>query len=628
MRSALASLLLLACSRPDEQPEPAVTRTDALCSGASTRSAASCIDPFLETHVTPRRDGFSPHQAVAQTPYCDHGDLDGRCLDRETGSMRRLAGDRGPYAYCNGPGSVIGGACIDPVSELLVPSTDGFSAAQDLVFRPATTSRISVNALGVETPPAFMGQLPSMPKNRMPRGSAGVALSANGRYAAFHSAARGLTRNVSDLSPKIYVVDLLTRAVEVVSTNEVGVVSNGNASDPTLSADGRYVCFTYAGSTYDSLGYGTNQNVLVKDRHTGRLFSASGDSTGNNHSCVISGDGLTVVFISEATDLDPGKTTTTPEVFLRHLGHGYLRRVTEAPNGGGANAPSSGLALSHNGCLVVFATAATNLVEYETWGVQQLYTRDVCNDFGGTPRFMLVSTGSNGDALRPGFVRAASCTGRDCFEGQFGGPYRKVDSCAGLGCFAARGSDTASITAHGQLIAFTSYSFDAVPMANRGNSDVFVKNLSTGELERISLGAAQTSARGSSAAPHLSPDGRYVAFESEATNLLAQPTPEGFTHVFTFDRVERKTLLVSRTPAGGIPSGEARCMDANQTVYPAATPPHCGASDVLFDVYRGAAPRVGANGNVVWQADSSELVNRDRNEAWDVFLVNADKLPR
>lgn len=641
MRSALVLLLLVACSRPDSDElgdVEAANTVAALCSGAPTRGAPTCIDPFLNAAVVPQQDGFSPHQAVALTPHCEAGALlNGRCLERATGSMRATPaaglGNRAPYLYCNGQGSLVDGQCLDPVTERLVPSTDGFSPRQDVVFRPANTSRISVNALGVETPFEQMGHLPYVQKNNAFRGSAGIAISANGRYAAFHSAASTLTPNVTALNPKIYVVDLLTRSVELISTNEAGVVGTGEAFDPNLSADGRYVCFTYVGGANDPLGFGANGNVVVKDRHTGRLIAASGNSKENNRYCWMSGDGQTVVFVSEATDLHPEKKSSIAEVFLYRLTDGYLGRVTSVGGGAGANGDTIGVGVSHNGCRIVFDSTATNLVEQQTWGVPQIYLRDVCADSASGPKFQLVSTNPNGEPLRPGYVRASTCPypgSGACFEGQHGGPFTKVEGCSGIGCFTALGSDTPSITAHGQLVAFTSYSYDQVPSSNYGHSDVFVKNLANGELERVSAGHCNTNARGTSADPHLSPDGRYVAFESNATNLLEQPTPEGFMHAFAFDRVQRKTLLVSRTASGAIPAATARCLDVNQSVYPAASPPRCSdpATHVLFDIYQGGAPRVAANGNIAWQSDSSQLVPGDKDEAWDVFFVNAEKLPR
>ncbi|MBX3025271.1 PD40 domain-containing protein [bacterium] len=92
------------------------------------------------------------------------------------------------------------------------------------------------------------------------------------------------------------------------------------------------------------------------------------------------------------------------------------------------------------------------------------------------------------------------------------------------------------ISADGRFVAFSSQATNLVPDDTNGLEDVFVANVATGEVELISRGI-DGPANGVSGFPRLSADGRYVVFQSAARNLVADDT-NNVTDIFLYDRAE------------------------------------------------------------------------------------------
>jgi Tol biopolymer transport system component len=96
----------------------------------------------------------------------------------------------------------------------------------------------------------------------------------------------------------------------------------------------------------------------------------------------------------------------------------------------------------------------------------------------------------------------------------------------------------------GRFIAFTSNATTLVPDDRNGKSDVFVHDRTTNETERVTVSSSGVEGDGSSFYPSISADGRYVAFTSSATNLVAGDT-NGTWDVFVRDRETGATTRVS-----------------------------------------------------------------------------------
>src|SRR5437016_61982 len=118
------------------------------------------------------------------------------------------------------------------------------------------------------------------------------------------------------------------------------------------------------------------------------------------------------------------------------------------------------------------------------------------------------------------------------------------------------GNDTSlgsALSADGRFVAFDSAATNLVAGDTNGTTDVFVHDRQTGMTERVSVASDGTQGNNASSYPALSADGRFVAFDSDATNLVAGDT-NGATDVFVHDRqtgaTERVSAAYCRTPQG------------------------------------------------------------------------------
>src|SRR5260221_1163360 len=107
-------------------------------------------------------------------------------------------------------------------------------------------------------------------------------ISANGRYVAFASKAKNLSRIDKDDVEDIFVRDLKTNRTTLVSRapGKRGAAGNGDSSNPSISADGRYVAFESYASNLGPADNSTIPDVFVRDLRSGRVFLASRAANG------------------------------------------------------------------------------------------------------------------------------------------------------------------------------------------------------------------------------------------------------------------------------------------------------------------------------------------------------------
>ena len=177
--------------------------------------------------------------------------------------------------------------------------------------------------------------------------------------------------------------------------------------------------------------------------------------------------------------------------------------------------PSLFASISEDGRFVAFSSRATNLVPNDLNGTFDIFIRDRLT--GTTERVSVDSA----DAEANG--------------GSYGRP---------------------AISADGRFVAFSSEASNLVPGDTNGQEDIFVRDRQAGTTERVSVSTSQVEANLPSQAPTISDDGRFIAFESAATNLVAG-TRAGLD-VFVRDRQTRTTEWTSvRTSGIGTPSFRA-----------------------------------------------------------------------
>jgi Tol biopolymer transport system component len=198
-------------------------------------------------------------------------------------------------------------------------------------------------------------------------------ISANGRFVAYYSSARNLVPGPTNSSWGVFVRDMFTGVTSRVSLSSAGALGSGG--QPAISATGRYVAFAGWMPGDPPPTNGVN-SIYVRDRRLGTTTRASVSSDGNpangtSNFAAISADGRHIGFISDGSNLVPGDTNGSMDVFVHDLRNGTTSRVNVSS--GGAQAvlenTSGPPSITADGRLVAFASAAGNLVPGDTNGI-------------------------------------------------------------------------------------------------------------------------------------------------------------------------------------------------------------------------------------------------------------------
>ncbi|MBE9638796.1 PD40 domain-containing protein [Salipiger mangrovisoli] len=176
--------------------------------------------------------------------------------------------------------------------------------------------------------------------------------------------------------------DLLTGEDMLVSSDAQGMVAQGTGFGAQLSPDGTQVAFLSDAKNLvpgvDFTGYG----VFLKDIASGAvsLISSSAEGEGANGSSAdssFSPDGATVAFFSRGDNLIEDDGNGVGDVFIKDFATGTVTRVSVASDGTEGNGESSGGAFSADGTKLLFASRATNLVAHDGNGSQDLFIKDL-----------------------------------------------------------------------------------------------------------------------------------------------------------------------------------------------------------------------------------------------------------
>jgi len=307
----------------------------------------------------------------------------------------------------------------------------------------------------------------------------------------------------------------LAFVLERVSVATDGTEGNHTSGYPSVSADGRFVAFgSYASNLVPGDTNGA-ADVFVRDTcldadptcvpSTALVSVASDGTQGNAMSDYpsISADGRFVAFYSQASDLVPDDTNPFSDIFVRDTCQGAdpscvpsTALVSVASDGTQANNSSGSPVISADGRFVAFESVASNLVPGDTNNRQDVFVRDTClgAPAGCIPQTTLVSVANdgflpNGNSLYP------------------------------------------SITADGRFIAFESVATNLVADDTNAAPDIFVRDTCRGaplncvpSTIRVSLSTDDSEADAASVYPSISGDGRFVAFASDAPNLVPGDT--------------------------------------------------------------------------------------------------------
>ena len=390
-----------------------------------------------------------------------------------------------------------------------------------------------------------------------------AAISSNGRFVSFSSLSSNFTTTANNGFSNVFLRDTCTAApagcspsIIPVSLAPDGSLGNSDSGDsvnfatvPALSADGRFVAFASAATNLVPNDTNPVTAIFLRDTCVGAaagcspvttLISVASDGSPANADSfdpAISADGRFVAFDSLATNLVANDTNAASDVFLRDTCIGAPSgcisstvRLSIASDGTQGNDTSTSPAISANGRFITFQSGAKNLVTSDNTTFIDVFVRDTCLGAasGCVPSTSLVSLGAGG-------------------------------------AFGNEGSTFPSINTDGRFIAFASFASNLIPGGTaQDQENVFVRDTCAGApagcmpatslVSQSSVGAQGNQASG---LPSISATGRFVAFNSDADNLVSGDT-NSFTDVFV-----RDTCV--GVPAGCTPSTVIVSIKTNGT---------------------------------------------------------------
>jgi len=428
-------------------------------------------------------------------------------------------------------------------------------------------------------------------------------------------------RLVRDLACATIGTLLLASIAEAQETTRVSVSSSGgqgrfDAYESAISADGNFVVFSSSADDLVSGDTNNSEDVFVHDRTAGVTTRVSVDSSGHQGNLLslwpaISADGKLVAFTSYASNLVSGDTNGQIDVFVHDLQTGVTERVSVDSSGKQGDNLSLYPSLSSDGRFVAFRSLATNLVAGDGNGAMDVFVRD--RSAGTTERVSVDSSGGE-----------ANSHSYSIFAG--------------------------SISGDGGVVTFYSDASNLVAGDNNGVMDVFVHDRNTGLTTRVSVDSTGVEADGQSEWPAISADGRYVAFDSVATNLVAGDSNlVGDVFVYDLTTALCERVSVDSSGAQGNDASYSPSISGDgQTVAFSSLASNLVASDTnthddtfAHDLATGYTelesvsssgvqggnrngdypPSVSADGRVVsFTSHSQNLVAGDTNKSDDVFV--------
>ncbi|NBJ11483.1 hypothetical protein [Microvirga arsenatis] len=292
-----------------------------------------------------------------------------------------------------------------------------------------------------------------------------------------------------------------------------------------------------------------------------------------------SANGRYVVFESSDSNLVAADTNNEFDVFRKDLATGAIVRVSIS-GAGEANSESRNAQVSADGRYVVFESYASNLVAGDTPNTLDIFRKDLVT----------------GEIVRVSAVGATAANGA---------------------------SANAQISADGNLVLFESDASNLVGDDTNGARDIFIKNLTTGDITRLSTAGTKEipiQGNGSSSRGQISDDGRYVIFESIASNLVANDTPNT-SDIFRKDLVTGEVVRVS-VDAAGVRSPNKSYSNGQVSANGQYVVFQDGADIFLKDIATGALSPLSTEGGLGKFSRKAQISTDGRYiifESWSTF---------
>jgi len=206
------------------------------------------------------------------------------------------------------------------------------------------------------------------------------SISLDGSQIGFVSGSSDLVSGDTNGAADLFLLDLMTGGLEIVSTDSSGAQHNGTWAGGDISGNGRLIAFTSDATNLVPGDTNDRRDVFVKDLTTGaveRVSVSSQGVQGSHHSALasISEDGRIIAFTSLADNLVPGDANGSEDVFIHDRLAGTTERVSVTSSGAELVGDSWGAELALNGQLVFFESNA-RLVPSLPTGDKQIYGHD------------------------------------------------------------------------------------------------------------------------------------------------------------------------------------------------------------------------------------------------------------
>ncbi|MBK8135273.1 MAG: hypothetical protein IPK52_05460 [Chloroflexi bacterium] len=424
-----------------------------------------------------------------------------------------------------------------------------------------TTSRISVSSTGVQ---GINIQHP--------------VINGDGLRVAFWSDKEGLVPGDTNFAGDVFVRDIATNRTLRLSLGHMGVQTartDGNLpiSYPDIDIDDNGCLIAYSSDAMNitqqngtaTADVNNTTDVFVVDWctapfpsnplqtiHVSKNYATGQQANGGNTNPKISGNGQFVLFRSSANNLVVGDTNNMPDIFImdRTVAGFPISRVNLANNESQANMEdgTNTFSPSDNGMVVAFASIASNLLDTADGnGHADIFIRDRL--LGTTIRINGIGGAApNGPSFNP------------------------------------------HISGNGTFVAFRSNASNLVPNDTNGKDDIFVYEIGTGAIERVSISSEGNQPTESSDHANITDNGRFVSFYSDAPNLVFGDT-NGSGDIFVHDRTTHITTRASVRTNGSQASGPSNVYSA------------------LSD----------SGGLIAFDSYSTNIVDGDTNSTSDVF---------
>ena len=335
-----------------------------------------------------------------------------------------------------------------------------------------------------------------------------------------------------------------------------------NVINTTCVQKNTLFCFFFTFIILINFTVSTQAKTLVSKNTTrmaGNFQSYSGD---------ISADGKYIVYASSSSDLVRNDTNSLPDVFLYHVDSGQTERLSVPYNAAkvsNANGESSIPSISADGEFVAFVSTASNLTvgdknntadifvyQRSTATVKRISRFKYQGEYSATPTQVDISDDGRFvvfDTVVNNFVDDNNQASDIFLYDRETELTEKISNTDELNETNGN-SYHAVISGNGRFVAFESQASNLVAGDHNQLSDVFVYDRESGNTHRVSVNSDDIEANGESLRPQISADGQFISFYSSANNLIESESlnkshTEASDGIYLHDRVSGKTQLVS-----------------------------------------------------------------------------------